>query len=279
MARLDVSTPELESQLYGQTTFLNSLKVQIRVIKALSKRDILSRFGREGLGFLWIILEPAMFTVGVAVLFTFFMSHEGRNSNIPVAAFALTGYSTIMLWRGMTGRLLGAVKSNKGLLYHRNVKVIDLCFSRALIETVACGTSLVFVTFIFLSLGIISVPDDPLKAFFGFFFYAWFSFNIACIFAYAFSVSEVVERISHVALYLAIPLMGGFYMVSWMPDNVQQFLLMSPLVNAIELLREGFFGTNSGAQYSISYLIEVNLPLTLLGLILLRKIKRQLIDS
>jgi capsular polysaccharide transport system permease protein len=279
MARLDVSTPVLESQSFGQTTFLNSLKVQIRVIKALSKRDILSRFGREGLGFLWIILEPAMFTVGVAVLFTFFMSHEGRNSNIPVAAFALTGYSTIMLWRGMTGRLLGAVKSNKGLLYHRNVKVIDLCFSRALIETVACGTSLVFVTFIFLSLGIISVPDDPLKAFFGFFFYAWFSFNIACIFAYAFSVSEVVERISHVALYLAIPLMGGFYMVSWMPDNVQQFLLMSPLVNAIELLREGFFGTNSGAQYSISYLIEVNLPLTLLGLILLRKIKRQLIDS
>lgn len=279
MARLDVSTPVLESQSFGQTSFLNSLKVQIRVIKALSKRDILSRFGREGLGFLWIILEPAMFTVGVAVLFTFFMSHEGKNSNIPVAAFALTGYSTIMLWRGMTGRLLGAVKSNKGLLYHRNVKVIDLCFSRALIETVACGTSLVFVTFIFLSLGIISVPDDPLKAFFGFFFYAWFSFNIACIFAYAFSVSEVVERISHVALYLAIPLMGGFYMVSWMPDNVQQFLLMSPLVNAIELLREGFFGTNSGAQYSISYLVEVNLPLTLLGLILLRKIKRQLIDS
>jgi capsular polysaccharide transport system permease protein len=279
MARLDFSTPALESQPYGQTTFLDSLKIQIRVIKALSKRDILSRFGREGLGFLWIILEPAMFTVGVAVLFTFFMSHEGTNSNIPVAAFALTGYSTIMLWRGMTGRLLGAVKSNKGLLYHRNVKVIDLCFSRALIETVACGTSLVFVTFIFLSLGIISVPDDPLKAFFGFFFYAWFSFNIACIFAYAFSVSEVVERISHVALYLAIPLMGGFYMVSWMPDNVQQFLLMSPLVNAIELLREGFFGTNSGAQYSISYMIEINLPLTLLGLILLRKIKRQLIDS
>ena len=92
-------------------------------------------------------------------------------------------------------------------------------------------------------------------------------------------MSEVVERISHVALYLAIPLMGGFYMVSWLPDNVQNFLLMSPLVNAIELLREGFFGTKSGAQYSISYLIEVNLPLTLLGLILLRKIKRQLIDS
>jgi len=279
MARLDGSAPPLESQPYGQTTFLDSLKIQIRVIKALSKRDILSRFGREGLGFLWLFIEPAMFTVGVAVLFTFFMSHEGKHSDIPVAAFALTGYSTIMLWRGMTNRMLGAVKGNKGLLYHRNVKVIDLCFSRALIETISCGISLVFVTFIFWGLGIISFPDDPLSAFFGFISYAWFSFNVACIFAYAFSVSEIVERVAHVALYLAIPLMGGFYMVSWTPDSVQSFLLMSPLVNSIELLREGFFGPNSGAQYSISYLIKVNLALTLAGLLLLRKIKRQLIDS
>lgn len=279
MEHSDVSTPALESQSYGQKTFLSSLKIQMRVIKALSKRDILSRFGREGLGFLWLFLEPAMFTVGVAVLFTFFMSHEGRHSDIPVAAFALTGYSTLMLWRGMTNRMLSAVKANKGLLYHRNVKVMDLCFSRGLIETIACGGSLIFVTLSFWSLGIIALPPDPLKAFLGYFFYAWFTFNVAAIFAYAFAVNEVMERIAHVAMYLSLPLMGGFYMVSWLPDSVQSLLLMSPLVNSIELLREGFFGTNSGAQYSISYLIQINLPFTLVGLLLLRKIKRQLIDT
>jgi ABC-type polysaccharide/polyol phosphate export permease len=183
-----------------------------------------------------------------------------------------------MLWRGMTSRLLNAVKANKGLLYHRNVKVIDLCFSRAFIETIACGTSLVFVTFAFWGLNIVSLPADPLKVFVGFIFYAWFSFNVACMFAYMYSANEVIERLSHVLLYLTLPLLGGFYMVSWMPDSVQSFLLMSPLVNAIELLREGFFGLNSGAQYSISYIVNLNLPLTLVGLLLLRKIKRQLID-
>lgn len=278
MSSIDYLTQSHQSQ-FGETSFWGSLSIQLRVIKALSKRDILARFGREGLGFLWLFLEPAMFTVGVAVLFTFFISHDGKHSDIPVAAFALTGYSTIMLWRGMTGKLLVAVKSNKGLLYHRNVKVVDLCFSRALIETISCGISLIFVTLLFWSLGIVSLPDDPLSVFFGYMFYAWFSFNVSCFFAYVFSVSEVVERIAHVALYLAIPLMGGFFMVSWMPDSVQSFLLMSPLVNAIELLREGFFGVNSGAIYSISYLFYVNLPMTLIGLILLRKIKRQLIDS
>jgi ABC-type polysaccharide/polyol phosphate export permease len=68
-------------------------------------------------------------------------------------------------------------------------------------------------------------------------------------------------------------------MVSWMPESMQNFLLMSPLVNAIELLREGFFGVNVGAQYSVAYLVNVNLVGTLVGLILLRKIKRTLIDS
>jgi len=279
MTRLASSTQQFESQPFGQTTFFGSLQIQLRVVKALIKRDIHARFGREGLGFLWLFLEPAMFTIGVAVIFTFFVGHDSQHSEIPVAGFALTGYSTILVWRGITNRLLGAVSGNKGLLYHRNVKVIDLCFARALIETIACGTALVFVTIVFWSLGIVSLPGDPLKALLGYFFYAWFSFNVACVFAYLYSASEVVERVSHVVLYLTIPLTGGFYMVSWTPDSVQSFLLLSPLVNAIELLREGYFGIGVGAQYSISFLLEVNLTMMLIGLILLRKIKRQLIDS
>ena len=279
MSLKEDSRQDFELPICRETTFMASLKIQFRVIKALSKRDIVGRFGREGLGFLWLFLEPAMFTVGVAVLVSFFVSHDAEHSEIPVAAFALTGYSTIMLWRGLTGRLLGAVKGNRGLLYHRNVKVIDLCLSRALIEMIACGLAFIFVTFLFWGLGIISLPDEPLTVFFGYMFYAWFSFNVACVFAYLFSVSEIADRVAHVALYLAIPLMGGFYMVSWMPESMQNFLLMSPLVNAIELLREGFFGVNVGAQYSVAYLVNVNLVGTLVGLILLRKIKRTLIDS
>ena len=68
-------------------------------------------------------------------------------------------------------------------------------------------------------------------------------------------------------------------MVGWMPVEVQNILLMSPLVNAVELLREGYFGMSVKAQYSVSYTVMVNLCLTLVGLILVRNIHRQLLDT
>jgi len=261
-----------------QTSFIESLRIQGRVIKALCVRDIIGRYGREGLGFLWLFLEPSMFTAGVTALMSF-VAHDTVDARIPIAGFALTGYSMVMLWRGITGKLMGGVGANKGLLYHRNVKVADLIYSRALVEMSACGTSLALLTLVFAALGLVSLPDDPLKVLAGWLLYAWFTFAVGCVFAFAASTSELFDRISHVALYLAIPLMGGFYMVAWTPAAVQEFLLMSPLVNAIELLREGYFGMHAKAQYSISYLIQFNLVLTLVGLILLRKIRRQLIDA
>lgn len=262
------------------TTFIESLRIQNRVIKALCKRDILARFGREGIGFLWLFLEPAMFTIGMTVLMSFSPTLDSHSSgSIPIAGFVLTGYSTITMWRGLTNRLLGGVSANKGLLYHRNVKVLDLIYSRAIVEISACLISLVFLTLIFAAIGMISLPDDPLKAVFGFFTFAWFSFSVACLFAYLGSVSHLFERVVHVALYLAIPLMGGFFMVAWVPVDLQTFLLWSPMVNSIELMREGYFGTSINAMYSISYLIEINSVLTLIGFILLRKIKRQLVDT
>jgi ABC-type polysaccharide/polyol phosphate export permease len=68
-------------------------------------------------------------------------------------------------------------------------------------------------------------------------------------------------------------------MVGWLPVEVQNILLMSPLVNAVELLREGYFGMSVKAQYSVSYTVTVNLCLTLVGLILVRNIHRQLLDT
>ena len=273
-------SPMPESSTFVKASFVNSLRIQIRVIKALCVRDIMGRFGREGLGFFWLFLEPALFTVGVTAVFALSPTMSHGHGPIPISGFTLTGYSTVMLWRGLTGRLGQAVPSNKGLLYHRNVKVVDLIFSRAIVEIFACTTSLWFLTFVFVGVGLLpTLPVDPLKVLLGWFFYAWFCFATALIFAYLAAGSELFIRLSHVALYLALPFMGGFFMVDWVPASLQRFYLMSPLVNAIELLREGFFGEIIKAHYSISYLIKFNLILTLIGLILTRKIRRQLVET
>jgi len=52
----------------ARTPFLASLAIQRRVIWALMMREVITRFGRENLGVLWLIGEPMIFTLGVATL-------------------------------------------------------------------------------------------------------------------------------------------------------------------------------------------------------------------
>src|ERR1700682_1655300 len=95
-------------------------------------REIITRFGRENLGVLWLIAEPMLFTVGVTTLWTAAGLHHG--SPIPSVAFAVTAYSSVLMWRNSASRAGAAVLQNKPLLYHRNVQVIDVMLTRIVLE-------------------------------------------------------------------------------------------------------------------------------------------------
>jgi capsular polysaccharide transport system permease protein len=47
------------------SSFWRGLRIQWRVVGALLIREIYSRFGRESLGFAWIVAEPLVFALPV----------------------------------------------------------------------------------------------------------------------------------------------------------------------------------------------------------------------
>lgn len=108
--------------VHHDTPFFRSLHIQFRVVGALLMREIITRYGRHNVGFLWIMCEPMMFTLGVTALWTVTKATHG--STLPITAFAVTGYSTVLLWRNCAGRCSLAIQPNQSLLYHRNVRVI-----------------------------------------------------------------------------------------------------------------------------------------------------------
>lgn len=87
---------------------------QFQVIYALIMREIHTRYGRENLGFLWVIGEPILFCAGVAILWTAIRpSHE---HGLPMTAIVITGYVPLTMWRHCLGHSIKAFEANGSLL-------------------------------------------------------------------------------------------------------------------------------------------------------------------
>ncbi len=252
---------------------LAGLKIQVRVIHALLLREIITRYGRHNLGFLWLFIEPMIFAVGITVLWTFMGMGKG---NIPIAGFAITGYCALVMWRSMVNRLSGAVPGNIGLLHHRQVKVMDLLMARMVLELAGCTVALIVLTLVFTGLNLMSLPVDPYTAAIAWLQICWFVIGAGFIGAFLGVQSEVLDRVWHVFMYLTLPFTGAFFMVSWLPPVAQEIVLWSPLVNGVEMLRQGYFGPGVDARYSIEYLLKANTITLFVGLLLTRLIKRKL---
>ncbi len=257
----------------GNTSFIGSLRLQIRVLGALLMREIITRYGRDNLGFLWLFVEPMMFTLGVTALWTAAGLHHG--SSLPIVAFALTGYSSVLLWRNMPSRCAMAIGANAGLLYHNNVRVIDLFIVRVLLEFIGATISFTVLATLFTSLGMMNSPADILKVLLGWILLAWFGSALAMIVGALTARTEVVERLWHPTAYLLFPLSGAAFMVEWLPTNFQQVILFLPMVHGVEILRDGYFGTAVRTHYSVGYIFVVVMLMTLVALILVRDAGRR----
>lgn len=256
---------------------LSSWRIEQRVIYALLMREVMTRFGRHNLGFLWLFVEPMLFTVGVTTLWTATRSLHG--SNLPIVPFAVTGYSSVLLWRNMPARCINSVEPNRTLLYHRNVKVIDIYLARLLLEAAGATTSFMVLTLFFWSIGWMNGPEDVLEVVEAWVLLALFGSGLAMFLASLSEEFEIVDKLWHPASYLLFPLSGAAFLVSTLPASVQPLALTLPMVNGVEMLREGYFGSSMTAVYNLPYFVCTIIVIWLLALIQIRKISKRAIAA
>jgi capsular polysaccharide transport system permease protein len=255
------------------SSFFVSFAIQRRVLYALLMRELITRFGRENLGVLWLVGEPMMFTLGVATLWI--VSGLNHGSGIPIVAFAVTGYSSVLMWRNATGRCSSAIEQNKALLYHRSVQVIDVFITRIALEIVGATCSFFVLSCVFIYAGWMNAPVDLSLVLLGWVMLAWFGASLALVIGGGTAFSTVVERVWHPAAYILFPMSGAAFMVDWIPAKLQPVVLLLPMVHGVEILRQGYFGNVVRTHYDLGYMATFCLVLTLLGLYIVREASRR----
>lgn len=260
-------------------SLFDSLRIQLRVIHALLMREILTRYGRENIGLFWLLAEPMMFTLGVTAVWSLNKAHGHTNFAMPIIPFALTGYSCVLLWRNMSLRCCGAILGSLSLLYHRNVRVLDVFISRVLLEIIGTTASFIVLTLIFCFFELILLPEDILKVLMGWGLLAWFGGALALFIGTLSMRTELVEKIWHPITYLIFPFSGACFMVDWLPPAGQKLILLLPIVHAVEMVRDGFMGSVLHAHYSPAYITICCLVLTFLGFTQERIASRQVVPQ
>lgn len=255
------------------TPLRKSFAIQTRVTSALIMREVITRYGRNNIGFLWLFLEPMLFTIGITTLWTIIKVTHG--TNLPITAFAVTGYSSILLWRNCSNRAIKAIESNLSLLYHRNVRVFDVQVSRLILEIAGATVSMVSLTILFSAMGWMDLPIDLLTAMTGWILLAWFACALSLTVGAASERSELIERVWHIFTYLMFPLSGAGFLVDWLPKVAQEYILWVPMVHGTEMIRHGYFGNTIRTYEDPVYLILFNAVLTLIGLALIRETGRR----
>ena len=249
--------------------------IQVRVIGALMLRELATRFGRENIGFLWIIVEPLLFAVLVAIFWR--IAKGPLEFGVDIIAFVVSGYIPLVFFRSTTFRAVSSFTANGSLMYHRQIKILDLILVRFAIELIGHMMAYLFIGLALGAFGFFPVPYDLGFLMLGWAYFALFTLSIALIIAPLSEMNEVLEKFIPVTAYLMVPLSGAFFLVGSLSASAAAVVLYSPPVHGMEMMRYGLFGPSIDPQFDFLYPLKVCLPCMALGLLLCRIVRKNLV--
>jgi capsular polysaccharide transport system permease protein len=255
--------------------FWTNLAIQSRVVGALLIREVYTRFGREGLGFAWIVAEPLLFAIPVLLVWS--VVRNPFEHGIPMMPFLWSGYLPILLFRHVGMRMLWFVRVNAGLLYHRQVTIFDLYLARLLLEVGSNLSAVVVTAVFFYSLGLMDQPYDLPMFYLGYFYMIWWSAAVGLIIGSLCERTDWVEKIWSPYSYLYIFFSGFFLMAAWIPHGLRGWALLQPSMQAYEMIRAGMFGNAVKTYGDPAYATFSLAVLTLIGLLIMRDSRKYVV--
>ena len=255
-----------------ETSFKESLMIQMRVIGALLMREIITRYGRNNIGFLWLFIEPLMMTMFIVMMWKF--ARADQISSLNIVAFVLTGYPMAMMWRNASNRAIGAISGNMSLLYHRNVRVLDTILARVLLEVAGATIAQIAIMAILLAMRWIEWPADIFYMLLAWLLMALFALGLGlviCSIAFKF---DAFGKLWGTFSFVMLPLSGAFFFVSTLPQQAQEYVLWIPMVHGTEMFRQGYFGSSILTMENPWYLLLCDLVLLFIGLAMVAKFSK-----
>ncbi len=240
-----------------------------RTIVALMLREMSTSYGRDPGGYLWAVLEPA---AGIALLTAIFsVGFRSPALGTNFAMFYATGMLPFILFTSVVGKLSQSLNYSKQLLAYPRVTFLDAILARFALNlmtqllvsyVVLGGIMVMFETRVFL--------DGPTIAR-AYGLMALLALGIGTFNSFVMARFPVYQRAWSIAMRPLFLVSCIFFLFDTIPQPYQDWLWWNPLVHIVGLMRRGFYPNYDAPYVSEIYVVSVALCMLVLGLLLLRR--------
>lgn len=248
----------------------------LRAIAALVLREMSTTHGRSPGGYIWAILEPAAGIALLSAIFSLAFRSPGIGTNFPI--FYATGMLPFILFMDVSNKVSQSLNFSKALLAYPAVSYIDALIARFLLNlTTQLMVGYILFTGILLAFETRTSPElsTIVEAYALVALLAGGIGTLNCFLIMRFPIWQVAWGILMRPMFI---ISGIFFIYDIIPQPLRDYLWYNPLIHVVGLMRRGFYPTYDATYVSVEYVAIIGLGCLLLGLVLLRRNYRDLLD-
>jgi capsular polysaccharide transport system permease protein len=248
-----------------------------RSVAALVMREMATTYGRSPGGYLWAVLEPVAALAVLSVVFALVLRAPSLGNSFPL--FYASAYLPFMLFNDMANRMATAIRFSRPLLSYPAVSFVDSLLARLLL---ALLTHLLVGAIILT--GILTLMDTHAllnlpRLLGGVALAVAMGIGVGAVNCYLMTAFPVWERAWQILTRPLFLISGVIYIYEDLPRMAQAVLWWNPLLHVTGITRTGVYSTYE-AQYASVLFVAVVATVTLaLGMLLLYRFNRDLMED
>ena len=247
-----------------------------RTVLALMLREMSTKYGRTPGGYIWAIVEPLAAILVLSIGFSLVLRTPSLGTSFLL--FYATGYLPFNLYLAVSNTVARAIWFSKPLLKYPAVTWVDAVLARFFLNSLTS----ILVT-ILLVTGILVVIDsrtalDLIPVIEAMALSMALAIGVGvmnCAVSGLYPIWDVAWAIITRPLFLAS---GIIYLYDDLPQLAQDILWYNPLIHIVGLMRVGFYPTYTAPYVSVVFVLGVSLVLLAMGLVLLGRYHRDILN-
>lgn len=212
-----------------------------------------------------MLIEPICHLLIFSFLYAMLRGRTVTGVEYPV--FVLVGLAPFLLYRNTALRLMDSLRENRSLFGYKQIKPLDTCIARVIVETCISATVYAILAFGFAWFGYNMSVQNPLQWVATLLLGLLFAFGLGMLLALITHAIPSIKSLVRMAFFPLYFISGVLLPASYLPKAMMPVLLLNPFLHLLELIRAEVLPHYTPVDgVSVTYVISFTMVLLFLSL-------------